>query len=32
MREAWGHLSKEQQDAANAQAQAAIAYWESRYA
>jgi hypothetical protein len=32
VREAWGHLSREQQDAANAQAEAAIAYWEQRYA
>lgn len=32
VREAWGHLSKEQQDSANAQAQAAIEYWEITYA
>ena len=32
VREAWGHLSKEQQDAANAQAQAAIDYWERTHA
>lgn len=28
VREAWGHLSKEQQDAANMQAQNVIEYWE----
>ena len=28
VREAWGHLTKEQQDAANLQAQNAIEYWE----
>ena len=28
VREAWGHLTKEQQDAANMQAQRAIEYWE----
>ncbi len=32
VREAWGYLSKEQQDAANAQAQAAIEYWERQHA
>lgn len=32
VREAWGHLSKEQQDAANAQAMAAIEYWERTHA
>lgn len=32
VREAWGHLSQEQQDAANARAQDAIDYWERRYA
>jgi hypothetical protein len=32
VREAWGHLTKEQQDLANAQALAAIQYWETRYA
>ena len=32
VREAWGHLTQAQQDAANAQAQAAIEYWEQRYA
>lgn len=32
VREAWGHLTPEQQDLANAQAQAAIEYWEHRYA
>jgi len=32
VREAWGHLSKEQQDLANAQAQAAIDYWERHHA
>jgi hypothetical protein len=30
-REAWGHLSQEQQDLANAQADSAIAAWEKRY-
>ena len=31
-REAWGYLSKQQQDDANAQADFAIEYWESKYA
>lgn len=32
VREAWGHLTQEQQDAANAQAAAAIRYWERKHA
>jgi hypothetical protein len=32
VREAWGHLSKEQQDAANHKAKTAIEYWEMTYA
>jgi hypothetical protein len=31
-REAWGYLSQEQQDLANAQADAAIAEWEKKHA
>ena len=32
VREAWGHLSKDQQDKANAKAQAAIDTWRTRHA
>lgn len=32
VREAWGHLTKEQQDQANAQAQRAIEHWEDKNA
>lgn len=32
VREAWGHLSKEQQDLANNKAQQAIDYWRSKNA
>lgn len=32
VREAWGHLSKEQQDKANDKAQAAIDTWRARHA
>ena len=32
VREAWGHLTQEQQDLANDQAQMAIEYWERTYA
>lgn len=32
VREAWGHLTKEQQDAANAAAQRAIEHWERKNA
>ena len=32
VREAWGHLTKEQQDAANAAAQRAIDHWERKNA
>ena len=32
VREAWGHLSKQQQDDANAAAQRAIEHWESKNA
>jgi hypothetical protein len=32
VREAWGHLTQTQQDAANEQARLAIEYWERTYA
>jgi hypothetical protein len=32
VREAWGHLTQEQQDNANQQAQQAIEYWEQKNA
>lgn len=32
VREAWGYLTREQQDLANLQAQQAIEYWERTYA